>query len=206
MHIYGNLKTAKSIYTFLHFLLASLLNWPFIVIAQGPTDPPGIFLKAFYPLDEPRFLCVDIPGHKERVNVKRPLTVHTCKEGIWHKDELIEPNSIKQGKLKMPAYDLCIQPSAVEDGANLVLAPCTQSELQRWDYENYRLMLKDHPDQCLTIGTEPSELTPGGRRLASRHRARSLQLSPCSEISFQRQMWRFEAPQNRGSPVMPFAQ
>ena len=54
---------------------------------QTSSGAAGVFLKAFYPLDEPRFHCVDIPGHKARVNVERPLSVHTCKEGIWHNDE-----------------------------------------------------------------------------------------------------------------------
>jgi len=206
MIIHGIFKIVQSSYKTLRLFLVTVLCLPTISIAQGPTTPHGIFLKAFYPLDEPRFLCVDIPGHKERVNVNRPLTVHTCKEGIWHEDELIELGSIKQGQLKMPAYDLCIQPSAIKDGANLVLVPCIQPESQQWDYKNFRLALKTHPDQCLTIGAEPSELTPGGRRLPSRHRARSLQLSPCSENTFQRQMWRFESPQNRTTPIMPFAQ
>ena len=60
-----------------------------------------VFLKAYYSLDEPRFLCVDIPGHKERVNISRSLTVHTCKEGIWHQDELFDITAVSQGLLKM---------------------------------------------------------------------------------------------------------
>ena len=74
--------------------------------ARAQSTP--VFLKAFYPLDEPRFHCVDIPGHKDRVNVKRPLLVHTCKEGIWHRDELFDANALMQGHLRMPEYDLCV--------------------------------------------------------------------------------------------------
>ena len=33
--------------------------------AQKNPGPDAVFLKAFYPLDEPRFHCVDIPGHKD---------------------------------------------------------------------------------------------------------------------------------------------
>lgn len=164
----------------------------------------SVFLKAFYPLDEPRFHCVDIPGHKSRVNTERELNVHTCKEGIWHKDELFDPASLKDGLLKMPEYNLCVATSALQDGATLFLKPCDGSTLQKWAYQNYRLSLVAHPDKCLTIGKEPSRLTPGGKRLPSRHMARSLALKTCSEMALHRQLWRLEAPQERTGSIMPF--
>ncbi len=185
-------------------IVISLLYRPAQAVAQTEVHSTLVFLKAFYPLDEPRFHCVDIPGHRDRVNVARPLTVHTCKEGIWHKDELFDPASLQGKQLKMPEYGLCIEASAAKDGAKLLLRPCNGSGLQRWNYQDYRLRLKAHPEKCITIGSEPSELTPGGRRLPSRHMARSLELLTCSETALQRQLWRFEAPQQRTSPVMPF--
>ena len=162
------------------------------------------FLKAFYPLDEPRFHCIDIPGHKSRVKTERSLVVHTCKEGIWHKDELFDSRSINKNQLRMSEYDLCVQAENNEDGAKLVLKKCDNSYLQLWEYKNYRLVLKHHPGKCITIGSETSRLTRGGRRLPSKHMARSLGLENCSETIFYRQMWRFEAPQVRTGAVMPF--
>jgi hypothetical protein len=172
--------------------------------AQAPSRAAPVFLKAFYPLDEPRFHCVDIPGHKARVNVKRPLSVHTCKEGIWHKDELFDQAALRQGHLRMPEYALCVEVSSAKDGATLGLKTCSQSALQIWQHKDYRLVLKAHPDKCLTIGPEPSRLTRGGRRLPSKHMARSLALNKCDEAAFQRQLWRFEAPQLRSGAIMPF--
>ena len=66
-----------------------------LILLTSTTKAENVFLKAFYSLDEPRFLCVDIPGHKSRVNTSRPLSVHTCKEGIWHKDEIYDSMSLK---------------------------------------------------------------------------------------------------------------
>ncbi len=170
------------------------------------THAQGIqtFLKAFYPLDEPRFHCIDIPGHKSRVKTERPLVVHTCKEGIWHKDELFYFGSIKKNQLRMSEYDLCVQAESNEDDAKLVLKKCDNSHLQLWEYKNYRLVLKWYPEKCITIGPEASRLTRGGKRLPSKHMARSLGLESCSETIFHRQMWRFEAPQDRTGAVMPF--
>ena len=184
-------------------VLASLFSG-FNSHAQNTSPKTEVFLKAFYPLDEPRFHCIDIPGHRDRVNVERPLSVHTCKEGIWHRDEIFDSKALSQGLLKMPEYGLCVTAAGFEDGAKLSLKACNLSKLQVWDYSDFRLKLKSQSGKCITIGPEPSKLTPGGQRLPSRHKARSLQLAPCSNDQFQRQMWRFEVPQKRSSPVMPF--
>jgi hypothetical protein len=176
-----------------------------LVFSTSAAHAETVFLKAFYPLDEPRFHCVDIPGHKSRVNTARPLSVHTCKEGIWHKDELFDLTFLKQGQLKMPEYDLCVEASNAQSGANLILKSCNKSPLQSWVHRNYRLILKAYPDKCLTIGPEPSQLTRGGKRLPSKHTARSLALNTCSEKAFTRQLWRFEKPQQRRGAILPFS-
>ena len=91
-----------------------------------------------------------------------------------------------------------------EDGAKLVLKKCDGTALQNWRFENYRLSLKRHPGKCITIGAEPSRLTRGGRRLPSRHMARSLALAACSEDALERQLWRMEKPMERTGSIMPF--
>jgi len=175
-------------------------------VSLSMTHAEGIqtFLKAFYPLDEPRFHCIDIPGHKSRVKTERPLVVHTCKEGIWHKDELFDSRAIDKNQLRMPEYDLCVQAETNQEGAKLVLKECGVSDLQLWEHKNYRLVLKRYPGKCITIGPEASRLTRGGRRLPSKHMARSLSLENCSESIFHRQLWRFEVPQDRTGAIMPF--
>ena len=182
----------------------------FVVLLLLPTALSAqngslVFLKAFYPLDEPHFHCVDIPGHKSRVDTSRPLNVHTCKEGIWHKDELFDLAALKDGQLKMPEYGLCVTASSSNDGATLAVKATIQSASLALRKFSPELSLKAHSGSCLTIGAEKSRLTPGGRRLPSRHLARSLQLEECSETAFQRQLWRFEVPQQRSGSVLPFA-
>ena len=175
----------------------------FVHQAQG-MEKEVVFIKAFYPLDEPRFHCIDIPGHRDRVRTTAALLVHTCKEGIWNLDEQFDPAVVRKGQLRMPEYGLCVAAASPTDGAKLVLKKCDGSALQNWRFENYRLSLKAHPDKCLTIGKEPSRLTRGGRRLPSRHLARSLALEACSEESLERQLWRLEKPMKRTGSIMPF--
>lgn len=162
-----------------------------------------VFLKAFYPLDEPRFHCVDIPGHRSRVNTAAFLVVHTCKEGIWNLDELFDLPDISKGQLRMPEYDLCVSANSPTNGARLMLDKCDNSELQSWEYMNYRLRLKHYPKKCLTIGPETSQLTRGGRKNITRNRSRSLMLLTCSEEAFERQLWRMEPPLKRSTPILP---
>ncbi|MDE0333013.1 MAG: ricin-type beta-trefoil lectin domain protein [Nitrospinae bacterium] len=163
-----------------------------------------VFIKAFYPLDEPRFHCIDIPGHRDRVRTSAALSVHTCKEGIWNLDEHFDPAAVKKGMLRMPEYGLCVAAASAADGAKLMLKKCDGTALQDWRFENYRLSLKAHPEKCITIGPEPSRLTRGGRRLPSRHMARSLALGACSEDALERQLWRLEKPMKRTGSIMPF--
>lgn len=178
--------------------------------AQRPPAPQpvndadkGVFLKAALPLDEPRHLCVDIPGHGGRVNVSRDLTVHTCKEGIWNLDERFVKEAIKSKELKMPHYSLCVAAGEAKVGAKLGLVDCGSTPLAKWDFKEARLTLEGHPNFCLTIGPEPSELTPGGRRLPSRNKARSIALDTCSEDALERQLWTFADPLNISGPLMP---
>ena len=85
----------------------------FAALAFSPHHAQGmekqvVFIKAFYPLDEPRFHCIDIPGHRDRVRTTAALVVHTCKEGIWNLDGQFDPAAVKKGMLRMPEYDLCV--------------------------------------------------------------------------------------------------
>lgn len=192
------------------FASAAIALAPASTEAQRPPPPlplngaeNGVFLKAALPLDEPRHLCVDIPGHGSRVNVTRDLVVHSCKEGIWNLDERFVKFSIAAGDLRMPQYDLCLAARTPTRGAKLTLVECGSSRLAKWEFNEARLTPQDHPELCLTIGPEPSELTPGGRRLPSRARARSLSMDTCSEAAIERQLWTFADPLNITSPLMP---
>ncbi len=163
-----------------------------------------VFLKAFYPLDEPRFHCVDVPGHRSGVNTAAALVVHTCKEGMWNLDERFDLSAVSKGALRMPAYGLCVVADSAAEGAKVRLRACDGRPLGVWRFENYRLSLEHHPEKCLTIGAEPSRLTPGGHRFPSRHVARSLGLATCAEEALERQLWRLERPMRRTGSIMPF--
>ena len=190
-------------------ILAGLLVWSADAAAQRNAPAPknnadkGVYLKAALPLDEPRHHCLDIPGHGARVNVARPLTVHTCKEGIWNLDERFVRNTIDKGELRMPQYDLCVAAEAPKAGAKLVLVECGSTPLAGWEYKEARLTLTGHPALCMTIGPEPSELTPGGRRMPSRNMSRSVGMDTCSEDAIERQLWTFADPLPISGPLMP---
>ena len=179
--------------------LATALGGP--VAAQ--TEPrangaslPEVFLRMEAALDEPRGLCVDIPGHRDRVDVGRPLVVHTCKWDIWNLDERFEAEAVARGELRMPAYGLCVGVQTADEGANIVLGACDGAAVRSWNLAGGQVRLATDPDLCLTVGAEPSRLTPGGRRLPSRHVARSLTLETCRDSTRDRQVWRRVPPRS----------
>ena len=83
-------------------VVVACLSVVFSVLAFAPKEAQAagkdvVFIKAFYPLDEPRFHCIDIPGHRDRVRTTAALVVHTCKEGIWNLDGQFDPAGVKEG-------------------------------------------------------------------------------------------------------------
>ena len=151
------------------------------------------FIQLIAPLDEPRGLCVDIRGHRDRVNVTRPLVLHTCKYDIWNLDEKFSLKDFKAGLLKMPEYQLCAQPDLNNKIKEIRLEKC-KKEIAVWHFDNARLKPIAKPNLCLTAGPGPSKLTRGGKRLPSRHVARRLFLMPCSQKYNERQKWRLKVP------------
>lgn len=175
-----------------HYLLSALTT---IVLLGGlaaqPASAQQVFVRIAADLDEPRGLCLDIPGHRERVNTEAALNVHSCKHDIWNDDERFDPAALQQGRLRLPAYDRCAAARSATAGSAIILGDCATAPLGRWRFaEDGRLRLADAPELCLTVGPEPSELTPGGQRLPSRHVARSLALDACSADAADRQVWR----------------
>ncbi len=171
--------------------------------AAAQTVPPArgaaieeVFLQLEAPLDEPRGLCIDIPGHRDRVDVSRALVVHTCKWDIWNLDERFDAAALGRGELRMPAYDLCAGAQSPAVTGKVILGDCDRQALRRWTFDNGRLRLAADPGLCLTVGPEPSQLTPGGRRLPSRHVARSLALEARSADADARQIWSRIAPRS----------
>lgn len=175
-------------------LLAALTGFAAGAHAQETSSADAVFIRGVAPLDEPRGLCLDIPGHRDRVDVTRDLVVHTCKRDIWNLDERFSESALRGGTLHMPAYDLCVSAGVGRSGGRVGLADCDGLAVQAWIFSAGRLTPRQSPDLCLTIGPEPSELTPGGRRLPSRYVARSLGLAPCSDAAAERQRWMLEKP------------
>ena len=175
-----------------------ILTTPPASVAQTPSSSgngaSGLFLQAVAALDEPRGLCVDIPGHRDRVRLDAALMVHSCKWSIWNLDERFATDSFKTGELRMPHYGLCVGAETELAGSSLLLGKCDGRASRHWQFTKGKLRLTVNPALCLTIGPEPSTLTPGGRRLASRHVARSLGLEACGSEAEDRQRWQLTDP------------
>ena len=147
------------------------------------------FIQLIAPLDEPRGLCIDIRGHRDRVKVNRPLLLHTCKRGIWNLDEQFDANTFKVGLLKMPTYHACAQRAHGKQNKFIILGSC-DNRSALWVFKDDRLKLAEQPRLCLTAGPEPSQLTRGGKRLPLRHVSRSLLLLACKPEASERQKWK----------------
>ena len=144
----------------------------------------GVFLRVTAPLDEARGYCLDIPGHLASVRLESPLQAHTCKHGIWNQDGRFDV-TLGTGVLRMPHYDLCLQAENTSIGAHLLLAECTQAELQIWSLQDSgEIVLERFPQMCITIEEGPGRDAGGPLYLM-----RSVALDTCTEQASDRQQW-----------------
>lgn len=167
-------------------------------IDQADTAP---YIRSALPLDEPRHLCIDLPGHGANANPDGPFSVHTCKDGMWNYDERFRWTEDGSG-LRMPQYGKCLAASEASAGADIILAKCGSKNAQFLS-ENARLKLMADPSYCITIADVRSELTPGGQKFPERYRARPLSLELCSESAVERQLWSVTQPLELEKALLP---
>ena len=149
----------------------------------GPVD--GVFLRVIAPLDEVRGYCLDIPGHMAGVRLDSPLQAHTCKHGIWNQDGRFDETDLRNGLLRMPHYDLCLQAANDSIGARLILSGCTRGELQEWTLlDSGEIALGVTPQLCISVAEGPGRDAGGPRYLM-----KGVGLDTCAPHASDRQQW-----------------
>ena len=99
---------------------------------------------------------MDIPGHMAGVQIESPLHVHTCKHGIWNQDGRFDVAALADGVIRMPHYELCLQAENTSIGARLLLAECSEAELQTWTLrDSGEIALEAFPQMCITVEGRP---------------------------------------------------
>ena len=160
-----------------------------VVESEQMTDD-GVFLRVTAPLDEARGYCLDIPGHLTSVRVESPLQAHTCKHGIWNQDGRFDLAALGTGVLRMPHYELCLQAENTSIGAHLLLAECTQAELQIWSLQDSgKIALEGFPQMCITIEEGLGRDAGGPLYLM-----KSVALDICTQQASDRQQWTTATP------------
>ncbi len=155
------------------------------VAESEQVNDQGVFLRVIAPLDEVRGYCLDVPGHLSSVQIDSPLQVHTCKHGIWNQDGRFDMAALGYGVLRMPYYELCLQAENTSIGARLLLAECTEAELQTWKLQDTgQIALEASPQRCITVEAGPSRDAGGPR-----YRMNGVGLDACSQQASDRQRW-----------------
>lgn len=169
-------------------------------ITDGPDD---VYLRVLAPLDEWRFYCLDIPGNRENLDGIQ-LNVHSCKEGMWHRDTIFSRERSELGDLYMPEYGLCVEASSGEPGSTVHLGECSGEQTQKWDFGTSNVRPRANTDLCLTVSEVPGELTSGGLAYPTRFKSREISLELCSEQISDRQGWLKATPMlDLEAPILP---
>ena len=155
------------------------------VAESEQVNDEGVFLRVIAPLDEARGYCLDIPGHLAGVRLDSPLQVHTCKHGIWNQDGRFDVTALGNGVIRMPYYKLCLQAEKTSIGARLLLADCSEAELQTWTLQDSgEIALETFPQMCITV-----EERPGRNAGGPQYRMKGVGLDACAQQTNDRQRW-----------------
>ena len=169
-------------------------------ITDGADD---VYLRTAEPLDEWRFYCLDIPGNRDDL-AGIQLNIHTCKEGMWHRDTIFSYERTAVGELYMPEYDLCVEASSGEPDSTLHLEDCATNEMQKWDFADQNVRPIANPELCLTVSSVPGELTSGGLAYPTGYKSREISLQNCSDEIADRQQWVRSKPRlDLEGPILP---
>lgn len=190
----------------LGFAMSVVLSYQALHAQQVEPDPinqadTAPYIRSALPLDEPRHLCIDLPGHGAQSNPDASFTVHTCKDGMWNLDQRFRWTADGSG-LEMPQYGKCLAAAEANAGAALVLSDCG-AENSKFLLQQSRLKLKSATSLCITIAEGTSELTAGGKKFPERFRSRSLSLELCSDSALERQLWFVTQPLDLENVLLP---
>jgi len=157
-----------------------------VVAAESEqVNDEGVFLRVIAPLDEARGYCLDIPGHRTSVRLESPLHVHTCKHGIWNQDGRFDAAALGNGVLRMPHYELCLQAEKISIGARLLLAECSEAELQTWTLQDSgEIALEAFPQMCISVEEGLGRAAGGPQYLM-----KGVGLDTCAQDASDRQRW-----------------
>ena len=160
------------------------------VAGSEEVNNQDVFLRVIAPLDEERGYCLDIPGHRAGVQLESPLHVHTCKHGIWNQDGRFDATALRNGALRMPHYELCLQAENTSIGARLLLAECAETELQTWTLQDVgEIALEAFPEMCITVEEGPGRDAGGPQYLI-----KGVGLDTCAKQASDRQRWTTVTP------------
>ena len=158
--------------------------FPLIPLAiHGESSP--VMIRLVYPLDEPEFYCVDIPGFRQNVQLKAPLMAHTLKR-FGSADEMWTLNYPNKGQIYASEYGLCIEAASTVSGAALILREPSDSPLQRFVFtEEGFIVLESHLN--LGFAVAPGE---GDKAGGPSHLRRDMSLMDIEEIDASLKTWK----------------
>lgn len=169
-------------------------------VDDGPDD---VFIRTALTLDEPRFYCIDIPNNDENPEGIE-LWLHTCKEGMTHRDAIFSLSKAKMGTLYMTDFDLCLEANALTTGSTLKLAACDGNTNQNWEIADNLIRAVANSTLCITVSAAQGELTRGGKAFPTRYKSRPLNIEECNESLVDRQQWALTSPrQDLQAPILP---
>ncbi len=174
---------------------ARIFVWLFfgsaLVALNAAASEKLVELRLVDEMDEPRGYCLDIAGGRgANAPLDRGMQAHTCYDytGGLLEDQAFDAALISEGQFKIVHFDICMAVSALDVGAAIELAPCDQSDVQKFSLQSDgRLSMAAKPDLCITVNDTQKREGRGGTPV---HVMRPVSLQPCSDDAKALQSWK----------------
>ena len=175
--------------------LPLILALPFMVLNPMTSRADVGLVRTSQALDEARGYCLDIAGVGATLRLDDPLQAHTCKYGAPLDDQRFE--HVASGAIRAAAYDRCLEATALEPGARLVLRACGAAPSQRWTFTSGRLSPDSRRDLCISLSGEKGEIAGTPILISPVYRHQGVALERCDDSQQARQSFRWSLPEER---------
>ncbi|TXR53890.1 ricin-type beta-trefoil lectin domain protein [Reinekea thalattae] len=141
-------------------------------------------------IDESRGYCLDVAGGQgKNAPVERGLQAHTCYDyrGEILEDQGFDAELVSESQFKIDYFDVCMVATELEQGADLMLASCDNSNSQKFSLQtDGNLVLDANPELCVTASSTEKREGRGGSPV---HVMRPVSLQTCSDANQDYQRW-----------------
>jgi|SaaInl5LU_22_DNA_1037371.scaffolds.fasta_scaffold08695_2 hypothetical protein len=164
------------------------------IFAQAQSDTNNLFTLQS-DLDEPRGVCIDIPGFRATIDLNVPVVAHTCKPNPdAREDMLFRLDFPRAGNIYNAEYQVCLDTVETLERGSVYVRPCSNSDTQNFVRGENGELRPFGSGLCVAVSPSPwhpAVLAGVVPELGVTFVAKAMSLAPCDEVAAELKNWNF---------------